>query len=348
MFVHALLAFLVPCLDALRSVPSMSSGPVLVVGASGKVGRLIVSQLVSEGREVHAFVRDRKKSSAVLPENKLIKVFEGVINDEESLRSACRGCSAIVAVSGTVRFSKLADFLPWRFFGEDPMSWCNDESHPYFVNYKGIVSLVNIAEEMNIKRFVRLTGLSVGFSAFNPVTVLFNLLLSLTVKWNYRAEEYIRSRPGLDYTIVRPGGLSDDLRENLEPQPVSVQLEACGEGANEAAPRSRVVAPGRVGRSDVAALVVASLSHPNAARRVLACRWASATLRPVAQGTASDGSATWAEELVRLGAPVSPAVPNKPHMRLFAVAAALAPPLVLLVANLGAYAVQLAVRSALR
>jgi hypothetical protein len=70
------------------------------------------------------------------------------------------------------------------------MRWCGDLTHPYFVNYQGIVSLVNIAEELGIKTFVRLTEFSVGYPVTDPVTVLFNLLFSLS-KWHSRAEVFI-------------------------------------------------------------------------------------------------------------------------------------------------------------
>ena len=54
--------------------------------------------------------------------------------------------------------SQLGDFLPWRFFGDDPMKWCTDMSHPYFVNFQGIKRLVSIAEEQGVGKIVRLTG----------------------------------------------------------------------------------------------------------------------------------------------------------------------------------------------
>jgi uncharacterized protein YbjT (DUF2867 family) len=51
------------------------------------------------------------------------------------------------------------------------------------------------------------------YSAFHPIAVLLNLVLSMAVKWQLRSELALRES-GLDYTILRPGGLN-----NLSPNP---------------------------------------------------------------------------------------------------------------------------------
>ena len=117
-------------LALLSSVDSLR-GPTLVVGATGKVGRQVVSQLVQAGKPVRALVRNATKAGEVLAQDSsLLTVFTGDLHDEASLRSALLGCDSVVAVSGTTRLTKFSDFLPWRFFGKDPMHWCNDMSHP--------------------------------------------------------------------------------------------------------------------------------------------------------------------------------------------------------------------------
>lgn len=95
---------------------------------------------------------------------------------EDTLDKAVEGCGSIISVSGSSRFSKLTDFLPWRLFqGADVSSWAGRD-HPYFGNYLGQKKLIELAEKHDVSRFVRLTGLSQCLSAFNPVTILFNSL----------------------------------------------------------------------------------------------------------------------------------------------------------------------------
>jgi uncharacterized protein YbjT (DUF2867 family) len=330
--------------------------PTLVVGATGKVGRLVVRKLLATGATVHALVRDSGKASELLPSDSRLKLFCGDLHSEAAMREAVRGCRAVIAVSGTTRLSKPKDFVPWRFFGNDPMSWCDDYSHPYFVNFLGIRRLASVAEAEGATKFVRLTGLTIGLPVYNPVSVLFNLLLSLTGKWHSMAEQYLRGSR-LNYTIIRPGGLSDDTREGFPEGEVSLQLEAIEErenrdddddddDANDDGTRSSPVRgkskppvispPARIGRADLAALCVACTTSEKASCRTLACRWVGEGLQPVSQGRAADGSASWEEEFEKLSKPrsekaCSSGVSGKEvvaQSRPFATAVAAAVPLV--------------------
>lgn len=56
------------------------------------------------------------------------------------------------------------------------------KDHPYNVNYIGTMNILEAAQKARVKRLVRLTGLSVGLSAFNPFAYLLNLVLSMTIK----------------------------------------------------------------------------------------------------------------------------------------------------------------------
>jgi len=293
--------------------------PTLVVGATGKVGRLVVRQLLESGKPVHALVRDFSKASEVLDSNPNLELFRGDLHNKDEIKAAMVGCVSVIAVSGTTRFSKLRDFLPWRFFGNDSMKWCDDLSHPYFVNFLGIRRLAAVAEELGVEKLVRLTGLTVGLPVYNPVAVLFNLLLSLTGKWHSMAEQSLHAS-SLDYTVLRPGGLSDDTRASFPPGDVALQLEVVGEdgsghpsteGEGRGSRKEAVVTPpARIGRADLASLCVAcaatgpsAASGRKASRRTLACRWVGGALEPVSQGQAADGSLTWEEELAKLSEP---------------------------------------------
>ena len=206
-------------------------------------------------------------------------------------------------MSGALRFSKLSDFLPWRLLGNDPMSWCSDKTHPYFVNYLSMVTLAKVLSakrsqqsdedgEVQVPKIVRLTGLSVGLPGTNPVSLIFNTLLSLTGKWHARGERVLR-QSGLDYTILRPGGLADGAR----PPGVAVQAVAVNSDGTSVPP------PARLGREDLASLAVQCLGGGRraTARTTLACRWVGAT-QPKAQGVVGDGSAEWGGELAKLDA----------------------------------------------
>ena len=87
-----------------------------------------------------------------------VEIVEGDVTSEADLSAALEGVSDVIAVYGTLRFSKLSDFLPWRLLGDDPMGWCDDQSHPYFVNYKSMETLVNVLSQKKVWLVTALVG----------------------------------------------------------------------------------------------------------------------------------------------------------------------------------------------
>jgi len=200
-----------------------STKPILVVGATGRVGRLVVNRLLEQNRSVRAVVRNTTKAQQVFGSNltslELVTADLGHYDDPEcaaTLEKAVEGCDCIISVSGTMRFSKLTDFLPWRLFRTNVTSWCdNDRRHPYYPNYMAQSLLVDLAEKHDISRFIRLTGLTVGLPAFNLVSVLFSGLLSMTSRYHALCEQYLRES-SVPHVILRPGGLSNNERVSIE------------------------------------------------------------------------------------------------------------------------------------
>jgi len=267
-----------------------AQGPVAVVGASGKVGSLVVQRLLEKGRPVVAVVKNESKAREVLgtdaQELTLLTVDLADPKADETLAQGLAGCTAVVMVSGAARITKLSDILwPPMLLGKTAHDK-RDPTHPYFVNYEGVSRVLQAMRVLGIKKIVRLTGLSSTMPAFNPVSIIFNMLLSMTSKWHYYGEALLMQEPGLDYTIIRPGGLRDTQRGST----TGVQASATG----------AVPAPALVGRSDVADLCVESLENPRASRRGLSCRWVGEVAPGRFQGSLDQGSARWDLELAKL------------------------------------------------
>lgn len=70
---------------------------------------------------------------------------------------------------------------------------------------------MDLAAKHKISRFVRLTGLSVGLPAFSFISVLFSALLSMSTRYNFLMEQYLRDSSVL-HVILRPGGLTSKER----------------------------------------------------------------------------------------------------------------------------------------
>lgn len=231
---------------------------VLVVGSSGKLGKHVVHQLRAQGIAHRVLVRTPPSVPAASP---LTEVAVGSLADQASLDAALEGCDACIAVSGATRFTRVRDVLTGRLFRTHPPP--DEPEHPACVNYEGIRNLARAAgESAACTKLVRVTGLTLGLSAFSPVSLLFNTLLSLSGRWHALGEAAIRDA-GVDYSIVRPGGLMGG--EPGEPGPLR-------EGrARLLGPR--LAPPGRISREDVASLCVQCLTHPGASNATFSCAW---------------------------------------------------------------------------
>lgn len=270
--------------------------PILVIGATGKVGQQVTRQLLEKNIPTRAFVRNATKAEQLFGSNngrdKNLELVVGDVTDYEKMEEAVKGCQAAISVSGTLRFSQLSDFLPWRLFNFDVSSWCQDKSHPYYTNYLPQVHLAELACKYELSSgVVRLTGLSTGYSPFNIVSILFSTLLSLTSRYHYAAERDMfrtldnhRGENAIPLTILRPGGLSDEPRNK---ETTALQVDASGQ----------LPPPGRVGRADVAALAIRAVICPTSTSssknvrksRALAIRWCGEGVKPKAQGKKEDG-----------------------------------------------------------
>lgn len=280
------------------SESSSTRAPVLVVGATGRVGRKVVQQLLAQDRPVRALVRDPKKAQQIFgaattlpfPKLDIVVVDMSRYEDYDSeLEKAVKGCDSIISVMGVVRVSQFADFLPWRLFGSDVSSWAGRD-HPYYGNFLGQKRLIELAAEHKIKRFVRLTGLGLAYSAFNPFAILFNTLLSGNNRYGILCEQAL-AKSNVPYVVLRPGGLANNARNTTT---TNLQVDASG----------KLPFPGRVGRSDVAALAVAATEPgvlPDNKSFTLACRWVGENIKPKPQGLKSDGLPTAVECLKSVG-----------------------------------------------
>ena len=281
--------------------------PILVVGATGRVGRLVVQQLLSQNQHIRALVRDGDKAQKLFgtsddddsskddSNDDHFKKLQIVVADisryddlyAKELEEAVKGCSAIISVSGAVRISKVTDFLPWRIFSRNVSSWTTNRDHPYYANYKGQLYLLDLAEKYNISRFVRLTGLGLSLSAFNPFTILFNTLLSFNNRWGVLCEQAI-IKSKIPHVILRPGGLINDLRNTTT---THLQVD----------PSGSLPFPARCGRADVAALAIAALSLPSEKSYTLACRWCGEGVNPQMMTTATAGASAGAQQQQQQG-----------------------------------------------
>eukprot|EP00850_Spirogloea_muscicola_P012424 SM000080S22939 [mRNA] locus=s80:187491:192273:- [translate_table: standard] len=161
---------------------------VLVVGASGRTGRMVVENLVAKGVPVRA-VATNVTRQRYLRQLQGVELVEADLTRYETLKRAIGDCNAIICAIG------------YRPSPLDPFG-------PYKVEYEGVANLVSAAKNNgNIDKFVFVTSIGVS-NLLNPL----NLFGGITF-WKRQAELYLQ-RSGLTYTIVRPGGLKSETSKN--------------------------------------------------------------------------------------------------------------------------------------
>jgi uncharacterized protein YbjT (DUF2867 family) len=166
---------------------------VLVIGAGGAAGGRIVRELLKKGYSVKAGVRDIEKAKAKLgPADGLSFVRADVTEDESAIADAIGDAEAVIVATGKASLNP-AD------------AWAVDN--------KGNQKVVDAAKKKGVKKFVLVSSILTNGAAigqfFNPAYLVLNIIGGGVLIAKLNAERHIQSA-GVDYTIVRPGGLSND------------------------------------------------------------------------------------------------------------------------------------------
>jgi putative NADH-flavin reductase len=159
---------------------------ILVLGATGGTGCLIVGQALARGHEVTALVRSPEKASDL----KGAKLIVGDVRDEKMLREALKGQDAVVSALGT----------PASPFREVTLLSTATRA------------LVNAMKAEHVSRLVCITGMGAGDSAGHGGFLFDNVIFPLLLKKVYadkNRQEAVVTDSGLDWVLVRPSVLND-------------------------------------------------------------------------------------------------------------------------------------------
>jgi uncharacterized protein YbjT (DUF2867 family) len=150
-----------------------------VTGASGKTGWRVVEEALGRGWQVKAILRPGSEVPPGLAGAELVRLELG---DTEALSSALRGCDALVIATGARPSIDLAG--------------------PLKVDALAIRSQIAACRSAGVKRVVLVSSLCSG-RWLHPLN-LFGLILV----WKGVGERWLAAS-GLDWTVVRPGGLKE-------------------------------------------------------------------------------------------------------------------------------------------
>jgi putative NADH-flavin reductase len=159
---------------------------VLIIGATGATGQILMREALAQGHEVTALARN---PSALAPEDHRLRVVQGNALDASSVGAAVAGQDAVLSALGT------RSARPTTLFSESTQN---------------VISAMN---KHGVRRLVCITGIGAGDSKGHVGFLYDRIMLPFVVKNIYedktRQEEAIK-QSDLDWVIVRPARLTDE------------------------------------------------------------------------------------------------------------------------------------------
>ncbi|MEM6892123.1 MAG: NAD(P)H-binding protein [Bacteroidota bacterium] len=169
---------------------------ILLLGATGRTGKWVLKAALEKGHSVHCLSRN---SSRITQQDGLT-IFEGNPTHSADLQKAMEGCEAIISV---LNISRTSDF-PWarlrtpKTLLSDTMSLVVSSTKELGIKRIAICSAWGVAESKKdipkwFKWFIDNSNIGVAYA-------------------DHERQENILSQSPLDWTIVRPVGLSNSQR----------------------------------------------------------------------------------------------------------------------------------------
>lgn len=195
---------------------------IAIVGAHGQIARRLTRQLVLGGDRVRGIIRSPQQVDDLHDDGAEPAVVDVEQTPAEHLRDVIAGCDVVVFAAGAGPGSEAA--------------------RKETMDYGGAVKLLDAARAVGVRRYVMVSAMGTD----NPSDD--EDLFSVYLRAKARADQAIMDSD-LEWTIVRPGRLTDD------PGTGRVSI-------------ARHVERGRVPREDVAAVLAGVLREPRTAGQV--------------------------------------------------------------------------------
>jgi len=161
---------------------------LVIFGATGTVGREVVQQALEQGHTVTAFARRLNKLEMQHPQ---LNLAQGDVMDALAVEQAIRGQDAVVCVLGSGKTLKST------------------------IRSEGTQQIIQAMEAVGVRRLICLSTLGMGDSWSNLdfywKYIMFGFILRQVFADHERQEALVRNS-NLNWTIVRPGALTDGPR----------------------------------------------------------------------------------------------------------------------------------------
>ena len=178
----------------------MSTAKILVTGATGRTGSIVIGKLWEQKNNFQAFgfARSKEKIKEIFGSTE--GFYLGDIRDQDSLKPALKDCEALIIVTSAIPQMKAP---PQE--GERPEFTYPEDATPEMIDYQGQINQIDIAKEAGVNHII-LMGSMGGTNENHPLNKLGNGNILI---WKRKAEQYLIDS-GIDYTIIRAGGLLNE------------------------------------------------------------------------------------------------------------------------------------------
>lgn len=196
---------------------------IALFGATGGTGTQVLEQALAAGHAVTALARDPAKLAA----HDGLSIIQGDVLDQSAADACVEGTDAVICVLGTKP-------------GNEP------------VEAAGTERILAAMDKHGVRRLIAVSSMGVGDS-IDQINFAFRVIMNLTLKRIMAAkaeQERLVMASGTDWTIVRPGGLTDGPRTDSYQAGTDKSIKAT-----------------RVSRADVADFVLKQLTDDTYVRQ---------------------------------------------------------------------------------
>ncbi len=181
---------------------------ILLLGATGRTGRLVLQKALNQGHQVNCLARNTSRIKA----QQGLKIFEGNPTQREDLKKAMFNCDAVISV---LNISRNSD-IPWASL-RTPRDFLS----------KVMKCIVVVAEQLKVNRITLCSAWGVAETK-HDLPNWFRWLIdysNIGVAYaDHERQEQLLKDSSLQWTIVRPVGLTNNkrmesIREFMEGHP---------------------------------------------------------------------------------------------------------------------------------
>jgi len=158
---------------------------IAIFGATGKTGIELVKQALEHGHEVTVMVRDPKRLPTFSTQ---IKVLVGDFTNLDVVKSTIEGQDAVICTLGSRELYKNSG-----------------------LRTQATKAIIAAMQEVGVKRLIVMSSMGIGES-WNTLPLFTKALFKLfmpAARADHEAQEAAVKSSGLEWTIIRPSGLTD-------------------------------------------------------------------------------------------------------------------------------------------